>query len=360
VKVVFLPSIEDLAGNPYWAMLRDGLRQLGVEVVQLPGFGSRWLLRHRREVDVLHFHYIQQFYAYESTHARLRWVLRFAFHLLLARALGYRTVLTLHNLQATYGLQPAWVDRLGHMCAANLCGRVIVHCEAARAPLAAQLRRRRNVYTVPHPSYVGWYPNTLTSPQARHRLGLADEHTVFLFFGGIRPNKGVEQLITAFRELPDEHVRLLIAGKPWPPREYVSTVLELANADPRVRIELGYVSDDEVQVYFNAADAVVLPFDSILTSGSAMLAMAFSRAIIVPALGCLSELVSGDIGIQYDPQEPGGLLRALQRALRADLTRLGEGARGRNQSHSKQEVAARTVGVYGTIASYQQLASRPG
>jgi glycosyltransferase involved in cell wall biosynthesis len=346
VKAVFLPSADELVGNPYWEILCQALQREGVEVARLHGFGRRWLWRHSRDVDVLHFHYIQQFYAYEGTTARLRWVLRFALHLLLARALGYRTVYTLHNLRPTYTLQPAWVDHLGQRCAANLCERIIVHCEAARAALAVEFGRRRNVFTVPHPSYAGWYPNTLTSAEARCRLGLDAQHTVFLFFGGIRPNKGVDALIAAFKELPDEHARLIIVGKPWPPAEYVSAVLQCAQADPRIRVELGYVGDDDVQVYFEAADVVVLPFASILTSGSAVLAMSFARATIVPAVGCLPELVGSDVGFQYDPRETGALVQAMRDALQADLTRLGRRAQERQNAWGWQEIAARTASVY--------------
>lgn len=346
LKAVFLPDVDELAGNPYWLILRDALGEAGAEISHLNGFGRRWLLRHRGQVDVLHFHYIQQFYAYETKHARLRWVLRFAANLLSARALGYRTVFTLHNLKPTYGLSPAWVDYLGHWCAANLSARVIVHCEAARAALAKRFGRRRQVFTIAHPNYIGHYPNTITAADARARLGINGSQTVFAFFGGIRPNKGIESLIAAFNQLRDPKLVLIIAGKPWPPPAYLSSLLKLAEADRRIRFFPQHIPDADIQLYLNAADAVVLPFTSILTSGSVMLALSFGRAVVVPALGCLPELVTPEIGFLYEPHNLGALVGALQQAMRADLVCMGRRALAKVSTFNGQALATQTLAVY--------------
>ena len=115
LTVASFPGLEELAANPYWSILHRALSDAGINFVpETSQFGRRWLWANRKVVNVLHFHYIQQFYAYEGTHARLRWVLRFARNLLLARIWGYRTVFTLHNLSPTYPLHPGWVDYLGH------------------------------------------------------------------------------------------------------------------------------------------------------------------------------------------------------------------------------------------------------
>jgi glycosyltransferase involved in cell wall biosynthesis len=359
-RVVFFPSHRELAENPYWTILRSSLEGLGVCFDASTSFylSRHWLWGNRQRVHVLHFHYIQQFYAYEVTRARLRWVLRFARNLLLARLWGYRTVFTLHNLTPTYPLGPAWVDYLGHWVAANLTDCVVVHCAFARKALARRFGRRRNVHLVPHPHYIGVYPNAITSEEARAQLGLLAEHRVYLFFGGIRPNKGIEALITAFRQLSGQELRLVVVGKPWPPPEHVLRLKELATRDKRVQLLPQFVPDDEVQLYMNAADVVVLPFASILTSGSVILAMSFARPVVVPSTGCLPELVTRDVGFLYRAGTPGSLLSILQRCTEVDLQSMGRSALQKVQSFDWETVGSQTLAAYGLGYSQQPAGTR--
>ena len=67
-----------------------------------------------------------------------------------------------------------------------------------------------------------------------------------------------------------------------------------------------------MQMYLRAADAVVLPYKDVLTSGSAILAMTFGQPVIAPAIGCLPESLGAEGTILYDPSTPDGLERALR------------------------------------------------
>lgn len=347
--VVFFPEASD--ANPYWKIAAASIEAVGGKVAgvgSLP-FGRRWLMRNRGSIQVLHFHYVQQFYAYEGTQARLRWVLRFASNLLLARFLGYRTVFTLHNATPTYPLEPGWVDYLGHWVAANLTHSVIVHCEAARRLLKEKFGRRRHVYIVSHPHYMDQYENTISPSAARAALGIATDHLVFAFIGGIRPNKGIEHLIAAFQQLDGENLNLVIAGKPWPPQTYIQALEQSAAEDPRILLYERFIPNEELQVYFNAADVLVLPFERILTSGSAILAMGFARPVVAPAMGCLPELITPDTGILYDAAAPAGLLDALRRCqeMGVSLREMGRRAQKRVSEFTGELMAEQTLCAYG-------------
>jgi beta-1,4-mannosyltransferase len=347
-RVAFFPNFEALTANPYWRILAESLEVKGMRVEKsgANSFSLRWLLANYRKVNILHLHYIQQFYAFENTQARLRWVIRFARNLITARILGYRTVFTLHNLKPTYSLHPAWVDHLGHWVAANLTTSVIVHCQAARQMLTEEYGRRKSVYVIPLPNYKAVYPNEIIREQARDRLGLLPDQTVFVFFGGLRPNKGIETLINAFQQLPDNHIRLIIAGKPWPPRDYIEEICRLSSKDCRVKLYLEHINDEHVQTFLNAADIVVLPFARILTSSSAMLAMTFGRPVVVPAMGCLPELVTPETGWIYEPDEPEALVKTLRGCLKSDFKQKGEAACIRALSFSRERTAELTLAAY--------------
>ena len=92
-----------------------------------------------------------------------------------------------------------------------------------------------------------------------------------------------------------------------------------------------FIPDEEVQVFFHAADVVILPYRAVLTSGSAILAISFGKPVVAPALGLITDLIrDGEDGLLYDPDEPGGLLRAMRRFLDLDArarTRMGAAAR---------------------------------
>lgn len=322
-RVAFFPNAAALAGNPYWSILRDGLEAAGVTFVEPPdGRLLHWLRETRRDPVVLHLHYVQQFYAYEGEFARLRWVLRLARNLILARWWGHRVIFTLHNLTPTYPLRPGWVDRLGHWLAANLSDAVIVHCRRAAELLAETYGRRRNVHVVAHPHFIGLYPDTVSRETARAEFGYGPDEIVLAFIGGVRPNKGIDRLVRVFGQCADLRLRLLIAGKPGPPVEHSDALRAAAAHDPRIRLCLEFIPDDRLQIYYRAADAVVLPFARILTSGSTMLALSFGRAVIVPRMGCLSEL-PGDVALQYDSESDESLLQVLESSMYKDLVEMG-------------------------------------
>ena len=105
---------------------------------------------------------------------------------------------------------------------------------------------------------------------------------------------------------------------------------------------------DDMQIYLNASDVVVLPFLDTLTSGSAILALGFGRPVIAPAVGCLPELLRGHgCGIVYEPHGEHGLLHALQLARSLDLRRAGQQARERAEGLGWDGIARLTLAAYG-------------
>jgi glycosyltransferase involved in cell wall biosynthesis len=193
------------------------------------------------------------------------------------------------------------------------------------------------------------YPNTVAHDEARAALDMTPDCLVFAFIGGLRPNKGVENLIAAFKHLEGDDVRLVIAGHPGESKQYIESLREAAREDERICMHEHFVPDSQLQVYLNASDVVVLPFDRILTSGSAIMAMGFARPVIVPAMGCLPELITDGTGVLYDPASPSGLLHALRRCreLQSELPAMGRRAQSRVAQFTADEMAEKTLLAYG-------------
>jgi beta-1,4-mannosyltransferase len=122
---------------------------------------------------------------------------------------------------------------------------------------------------------------------------------VVAFIGQVREYKNVLQLVHAFRALEDERAVLLVAGKPRG-TDLRAQLEEAATQDARIRTDLRFIPDDEVQVFLRAADLVVLPYREILNSGSALLALSFDRPVLVPDRGAMADLqrVAGDAWVR--------------------------------------------------------------
>jgi len=114
---------------------------------------------------------------------------------------------------------------------------------------------------------------------------------VLLFFGQVRRYKGVPRLLSVFAQLDDPGVNLLVVGRPAD-RSLEMQLKELSRQDARVRLVPRFVSPQEVSWYFGAADLVVLPYQEILNSATALLALSLNRPIYVPRLGALGELAA--------------------------------------------------------------------
>jgi glycosyltransferase involved in cell wall biosynthesis len=148
---------------------------------------------------------------------------------------------------------------------------------------------KKKVFVAPHGHYRGFYHDDLSKTEARRKLDVAVSATVIGFLGRISTYKNTLSLIKSFSQLRNEDLILLIAGKP--DRESIEEEINrLAKNDPRIHLHLGFVQEDDIQLYLKAADLVVLPFVEILNSGSALLSLSFGCPILVPEKGSMGEL----------------------------------------------------------------------
>jgi len=159
-------------------------------------------------------------------------------------------------------------------------------------------------YVIPHGHYRGEYANE-QDLKAREKLGISPNAIVVLSFGEIRPYKNIDQLISAFRQLPDENLVLMIVGS-CQISAYAKLLSKLASDDSRIRFTPERIPSEDVQLYMQAADLVALPYRDILNSGTALLALSFNRPILVPEFGAMKELASS-VGTDWVMNFPGDL-----------------------------------------------------
>ncbi|MFX0199911.1 MAG: glycosyltransferase [Candidatus Hodarchaeota archaeon] len=327
MKVLFLP---EWSANPYQCELAAALEKRGVTVVKgtggfywLPILGAIWV---HGKPDVLHLHWTHSYLLGRNRANSIIKFIRFISEVFVAKFLGIKIIWTVHNLW-DHERQDLQLEVFFNRFLVRIYDQLIVHCSFARKSLLQSYQLPDHltdkIYVIPHGNYMNTYANHVTRKKARARLGLGDGNIVFLYFGTIRPYKGVHRMADAFRKLHNPRVRLLIVGNPAN-KAIRRELRRFCESDKRIRTFLKFVPDEDIQLYMNAADVVVLPFQDILTSGSALLAMSFGKPIIVPRLGCIPEVLDKKGGFLYNHDEEQGLLIAMRRASLANLGAMGK------------------------------------
>jgi beta-1,4-mannosyltransferase len=114
---------------------------------------------------------------------------------------------------------------------------------------------------------------------------MTSSFTIFTF-GYIRPYKGLEVLIDAFRRWPEPTARLQIRGKAMF-QQLSEELVRRASGDPRICVSLGEVPKDALKRQIEGSQLIVLPYKKILNSGAAALALSLERPLLAPAKGCI-------------------------------------------------------------------------
>ncbi len=330
-KVILLANV-DVSLNPYIQLFTQAIRAQGLKAELSDKLSSIWHLN-APETTALHLQYAETLYCVRAPSSwksksirklmcnrlvsparsigRL-WVSLLA--LTLCKLRGAWIVYTVLNLEPHSDTTP---DRLLHRIASwsivKLADRVQVCSEAAGDLVKVRFKREQGVVVVPLGNFIDHYPRGISKGEARARLQIAPGLILFLFFGLIRPYKGIEDLITAFCELgPDlRDKRLLIVGAAQD-KAYEARIAAVAGSESGIELLPGYVPNEKVQVFLAASDLVVFPYRGATTSAGGLLALSFGRPIIAPLSPAFSHLVTEQTGVVYDPSVPGGLTAALR------------------------------------------------
>lgn len=186
----------------------------------------------------------------------------------------------------------------------------------------------------------------------RAHYGIAADSPVVGFFGGLRPSKGVDDLIDAFAAVREEvrDARLLIAGHPTDvdPDAFRARATELGLGEVVV-VDDRYVPIEEVGPLLRTVDVVALPYRSGTASGALQVAYAFERPVVAADVGSVAEaVVEGETGLVVPPRDPDALGRALVKLLadRAESTRMGiAGRRHAARAHAWEPIAGQVLAV---------------
>ena len=286
LRVLALPDYRK--DNPYQQLLAKALSGIGVET-QFPAGYKRVLPIFRATLankpDVLHLHWPTPYFRGKLGLLRTIYTLRTAFDLLLVKLIGVRLVWTVHNVISHDTPSPK-LELAFSRWISGLADALIVHSKDAQNEIISEYNvDEKKVSVIKHGSFSSVYRPPIDSSVAREQSELPSAGPIALFFGMVRPYKGVHHLLEAWpkvlAQMPDAY--LVIAGATGD-TDYVERLHGLLEGVDRVRLDLRYVPDDEVHVLMSAANLLVLPFEKSLTSGSVTLANGFGLPIVTTSV----------------------------------------------------------------------------
>jgi glycosyltransferase involved in cell wall biosynthesis len=263
--------------------------------------------------------------------------------------LGIKIVWTVHNL-VDHSKKFSELELFFSRKIAYFSDKIIAHCNSAKRDIRRIycVKERDKIVVIPPGSFLNSFKNTVSRVNARSRLNLPQKDLTFLFLGLIRPYKGIVELVDCFQDLNCSNTKLVIAGRILD-QQHAEYIRKKVKGNSNILLMFGYIPDDEMQIYMNAADIVVCPYRDILSPGSVISGMTFEKAIITPQMGCIPEMLNSSGGFLYDPQDRRGLLNAMRRATNVSPAMIQDMGR-HNFNLAKQmewrDVAASTYKVY--------------
>jgi len=278
------------------------------------------------------------------------------------RVLGKKITLTVHNVNAgKRDLNDSFLNRLSLKIQYNLCHHIFVHTDGMKSELVADFRIPNGKISVIPFGINNTVPDTtLSSAEAKRQLGVSSSDKIMLFFGNIAPYKGLEYLVSAFAELSnkDRRYRLIIVGKPKGSECYwkqIHRVIARSGIRDRVIERIEYIPDEETELYFKAADVLIVPYSRVFQSGVLFLGYNFGLPVIAADVGGLKqEIIEGQTGFVFKPQDSSDLAKVIRHYFESELFRNLENRRPEikkyaNERYSWNKVAAMTTMVYSNL-----------
>lgn len=262
---------------------------------------------------------------------------------------------------------------------ADRCDQIIVHTQSSFDVLTRAVKvPEAKVQIIPHPEAKP--PRPVSTPEEiRDRFGLVDKE-LLVAFGFIHVDKGLGDLVQALRILRESNtlamdkLRLVIAGtvRPrsglfrlfeWRDRLHLARILRIAHASmlDHCIILTGYVPEDDVAAWFQAASAIVLPYRRTEQSGVAALANAFGIPVLASTVGGLGEQYA-DSRWSFPPRDPVKLASVISRFFTEAPSKRGDSTSARSAADI-YSVANTTLSLYHAVAtahtSRSQMSSSP-
>lgn len=210
------------------------------------------------------------------------------------------------------------VDRTLIRLALSNADAFVVHARAEVEHLH-ELAPQRPVVVRPLPLWDVFKNQNVNREEARRRLGVSGD--VVLFFGFVRAYKGLKYALEALPiVLKERPVTLVVAGEFYEDKAPYLDLVQRLGIEAHVRLFDRYIPNEEVAIYFEAADLVVQPYVTATQSAVSQIAFAFERPVVSTAVGGLPDVITeGQTGFLVPPEDATALAERIVRFFSEEL-----------------------------------------
>lgn len=243
----------------------------------------------------------------------------------------YNSIITVHDAQLHKGESVfKHIYHIINLTLIFICfKRVIVHSEIIRDKLP-KIFKKKPISIMPHVNY-NHFSCGRVAPQ--------DENARFriLFFGRILEYKGLDYLVEAFKELPENEFELVIAGE--------GTLPKNMSISGSMRVMNRFITDEEMVDVFNNTDVVVLPYISASQSGVVYMAFSFNKPVIISNVGAISDVVKDKRnGVLIAPRSVTDIIDAVH-YVKGNMSTLVDYIARQNESND-EEIRSHLMNIY--------------
>jgi len=269
------------------------------------------------------------------------------------KCIGKKVVFTIHNVRPRHE-SLRFHHRMLYRLMYSLCDHLIIHAESGKEEVVDLFGvRPGKISVIPHGDYKFFLPpETRTIEEGKETLGIPKDWKTVLFFGAIRPNKGLDNMLLAMPRIRGKipRIKLLIVGEPCESYRRYREIVEKEKIEDNVFEKLEYVPNNAVSQYFFASDLVVLPYNEITQSGVLQIAYAFGKPVVATAVGGFNEAIDeGKNGFLVPPHDIEALADRIAEVLQSKekMEKMGKHSRYLSDTkYSWDSIAAQTLKVY--------------
>ncbi|MCI4589008.1 glycosyltransferase family 4 protein [Sphingobium sp. BYY-5] len=267
--------------------------------------------------------------------------------LMLKRLKGHTALVhTVHNADAYHA--DAGLQGRGYRALLDLFDALVVHGDTTRDALVGQGIDPARIHVTPHP------PMRLATATPEELVAIpAPAIPRLLFFGTIRPYKGVDLLIEACLQLwrAGQRFELALAGKPFMDVAPLIDAVAQAGFADRIITDFGFLTEGRLDAHMARADMLIFPYRHIDSSGAFLSALHHGKAMVTSDAGMFGQLPDG-VAVRTPAGNAPALARALLPLIESTAIRQDYGARARSYGEemgSWKDMAVATIGIYETV-----------
>lgn len=264
--------------------------------------------------------------------------------LLLYKALGAKIVWVFHN-KLPHDAEDIKKMRKNMIWLADNSSAIILHSRCSRKYVPDGKRNGKKAVFVPHVLYKARCSRTYAE-NIRNGYGIKQDDFVFIIFGYIEPYKNIEGGIEAFKQLGQEHAKLLIAGSAHD-SGYAEKIKRLCEGSENIILDLQFISNDRLGALILMSDVAVVPYKNNSSMNSGVMIQAFSqgKTVIAPDI-CMARDLRGE-GFFYMYDNHDDLRHFMEKAYKngKDANRLmGMKAKGYMMENNNEHMVSAALG----------------